>query len=126
MTIDLYTAATPNGYKVSILLEELKVEYKVHKIDLGKLEQKKKWFLELNPNGRIPVIKDHENNLHDCQIVCYTDPFPILSTIHNPIITKVGKPLNNIKVKYMFPHCFSPIMMLHLFILLLVSLTETK
>ena len=38
--------------------------------------------------------------LHDCQIVCYTDPFPILSTIHNPIITKVGKPINNIKVKY--------------------------
>lgn len=62
MSIDFYTAATPNGYKVSILLEELQLNYKVHKIDLGKQEQKKKWFLKLNPNGRIPVIKDNENN----------------------------------------------------------------
>ncbi len=62
MTIDLYTAATPNGYKVSILLEELKIDYKVYKINLGKNEQKDNWFLKLNPNGRIPVIKDRENN----------------------------------------------------------------
>ena len=62
MSINLYTSATPNGYKVSILLEELKVKYKVYKIDLGKQEQKKDWFLKLNPNGRIPVIKDNENN----------------------------------------------------------------
>ncbi len=62
MTIDLYTAATPNGYKVSILLEELNVKYKVYKIDLGQQEQKEKWFLKLNPNGRIPVIKDNDNN----------------------------------------------------------------
>ena len=61
MTIDLYTAATPNGYKVSIMLEELGLKYKVHKIDLGKEEQKQKWFLKLNPNGRIPVIKDNES-----------------------------------------------------------------
>ncbi len=62
MTIDLYTAATPNGYKVSILLEELQVKYNVHKIDLGQKEQKEDWFLKLNPNGRIPVIEDKENN----------------------------------------------------------------
>jgi len=60
---DLYTSATPNGYKVSILLEELELDYKVHKIDMGKQEQKEKWFLQLNPNGRIPVIKDRENKL---------------------------------------------------------------
>jgi GST-like protein len=60
---DLYTSATPNGYKVSILLEELELNYTVHKIDMGKQEQKKKWFLQLNPNGRIPVIKDRENKL---------------------------------------------------------------
>ena len=60
---DLYTSATPNGYKVSILLEELELDYKVHKIDMGKQEQKQKWFLQLNPNGRIPVIKDRENKL---------------------------------------------------------------
>ena len=60
---DLYTSATPNGYKVSILLEELELDYTVHKIDMEKQEQKKKWFLQLNPNGRIPVIKDRENKL---------------------------------------------------------------
>lgn len=62
MSFDLYTSATPNGYKVSIMLEELKLEYKVHKIDLGKQTQKEEWFLKLNPNGRIPVLKDNENN----------------------------------------------------------------
>ena len=62
MTFDLYTSATPNGYKVSIMLEELNLNYKVHKIDLGKQTQKEEWFLKLNPNGRIPVLKDNENN----------------------------------------------------------------
>ena len=62
MTFDLYTSATPNGYKVSIMLEELKLKYKVHKIDLGRQTQKEEWFLKLNPNGRIPVLKDNENN----------------------------------------------------------------
>lgn len=58
--IDLYTAATPNGWKASIALEELSLDYKVHSIDLGKREQKKDWFLQLNPNGRIPVIVDRD------------------------------------------------------------------
>ena len=62
MSFDLFTSATPNGYKVSIMLEELKLKYKVHKIDLGKQTQKEEWFLKLNPNGRIPVLKDNENN----------------------------------------------------------------
>ncbi len=62
MNYDLYTSATPNGYKVSIMLEELKLKYKVHKIDLGKQTQKEEWFLKLNPNGRIPVLKDNDNN----------------------------------------------------------------
>ena len=62
MSFDLYTSATPNGYKVSIMLEELKLKYKVHKIDLGKQTQKEEWFLKLNPNGRIPVLKDNDNN----------------------------------------------------------------
>ncbi len=60
--IDLYTAPTPNGYKVSILLEELKLPYNVVSIELEKKEQKKTEFLKLNPNGRIPIIVDHENN----------------------------------------------------------------
>lgn len=58
--IDLYTAATPNGWKASIVLEELGIPYEVHPIDLGKLEQKQPWFLEINPNGRIPAIVDRD------------------------------------------------------------------
>ena len=58
--IDLYTAATPNGFKVSILLEELQLPYRVITVDLLKREQKEENFLALNPNGRIPVIVDHE------------------------------------------------------------------
>ena len=60
--IDLYTSPTPNGYKVSILLEELGLPYNVIPVDLDKLDQKKPEFLKLNPNGKIPIIIDHENN----------------------------------------------------------------
>jgi GST-like protein len=59
--IELFTAATPNGWKVSIALEELGLPYTVRPISLGKLEQKEEWFLEINPNGRIPAIIDHAN-----------------------------------------------------------------
>ena len=57
---DLYTAPTPNGWKISILLEELGVPYGVKPIQLGKLEQKEPWYLRLNPNGRIPTLVDRE------------------------------------------------------------------
>jgi GST-like protein len=59
--IELYTSPTPNGYKVSIMLEELGLDYTVHGIDLAKQEQKTPEFLAMNPNGRIPVIVDHDN-----------------------------------------------------------------
>lgn len=58
--IDLYTAATPNGYKASIALEELALPYELHKLDLGAGEQKQDWFLKINPNGRIPAIVDRD------------------------------------------------------------------
>jgi GST-like protein len=59
--IDLYTAPTPNGWKVSIALEELGLPYTVHPVALDKLEQKQPWFTALNPNGRIPAIVDRAN-----------------------------------------------------------------
>ncbi|MEO8016898.1 MAG: glutathione S-transferase N-terminal domain-containing protein [Pseudomonadota bacterium] len=59
--IELFTAATPNGWKVSIALEEMGLPYTVRPLVLSKLEQKEAWFLEINPNGRIPAIVDHDN-----------------------------------------------------------------
>jgi GST-like protein len=56
--IDLYTAATPNGWKVSVALEELGLPYEVHVLDLGSGAQKEPWFTAINPNGRIPAIVD--------------------------------------------------------------------
>lgn len=60
--IDLHTAATPNGHKVSIALEELQLPYRVVPVNLMASEQKTPEFLALNPNGRIPVIVDHDND----------------------------------------------------------------
>ena len=58
--IHLYTAATPNGHKVSIALEEMGLPYSIQPINLKSLEQKQAAFLAINPNGRIPVIVDRE------------------------------------------------------------------
>jgi GSH-dependent disulfide-bond oxidoreductase len=56
--IDLYSAATPNGHKASIALEELALPYTLHALDLQTNVQKEPWFLAINPNGRIPAIVD--------------------------------------------------------------------
>lgn len=58
--IELFTAPTPNGWKVSVALEELGLPYTVRALDLGKNEQKEPWYLAINPNGRIPAIVDHD------------------------------------------------------------------
>jgi GSH-dependent disulfide-bond oxidoreductase len=58
--IDLYTAATPNGYKISIALEELALPYAVHVVNLAALEQRRPEFLRISPNGRIPAIVDRD------------------------------------------------------------------
>ena len=60
--IELFTAATPNGWKASITLEELALPYEVRRIDFDKREQKEPWYLKINPNGRIPTIVDHDND----------------------------------------------------------------
>lgn len=58
--IDLYTAATGNGRRVSVMLEECGLRYTVHKIDLAKGDQRAPAFLEINPQGTIPAIVDGE------------------------------------------------------------------
>lgn len=58
--IDVYTANTQNGVKIPIALEELSVPYKIINVNLSANEQKKHEFLSLNPNGKIPVIVDHD------------------------------------------------------------------
>ena len=60
--IELFTAATPNGWKISIALEEMALPYTLRLLTLSKLEQKEEWFLKINPNGRIPAIVDHDND----------------------------------------------------------------
>ena len=57
--IDFFTAGTPNGYKISIMLEECGLPYTVHVMNLTALEQKQPAFASINPNGRIPAIVDH-------------------------------------------------------------------
>src|SRR5687768_2560368 len=59
--IDLYTAATPNGWKISIALEEMGLPYTLHHLKLAEKVQKQEWYLEINPNGRIPAIVDRDN-----------------------------------------------------------------
>ena len=61
--IELYTASTPNGWKASVMLEEIGMPYKVHAIDLDTDEQKTPEFLKLNPNGRIPAMVDTDNDV---------------------------------------------------------------
>jgi GST-like protein len=61
--IDLYTYTTPNGRKPAILLEELELPYTIHKIDIGKGDQFTPEFKAINPNSKIPAIRDRDNDL---------------------------------------------------------------
>ena len=61
--IELFYSPTPNGRKISIMLEEIEIKYKITKINLGKEEQFKPEFLKINPYGKIPAIIDHEKDL---------------------------------------------------------------
>jgi GST-like protein len=58
--IDLYTDTTPNGYKISIMLEEIGLPYTVHHVDIGKGDQFKPEFLAISPNNKIPAIIDRD------------------------------------------------------------------
>ena len=61
--IKLYTAPTPNGHKISCLLEALQMDYEAILVNLSEGEQFKPDFLKISPNGRIPAIVDTENDL---------------------------------------------------------------
>ncbi len=61
--IDLYTWSTPNGRKVSIMLEEIGLPYTVHPINIGEGDQFKPEFLEISPNNKIPAIVDNDNGM---------------------------------------------------------------
>ena len=60
--IELFSANTPNGKKISIMLEEIAYEYKVTKVDINNGEQFKEQFKKISPFSKIPVIIDHKNN----------------------------------------------------------------
>ncbi len=60
--IDLYTAPTPNGWKASVVLEELQLPYQVNYVKILEGEQRKPEYLAINPNGRIPAIIDHDED----------------------------------------------------------------
>ena len=62
--IDLYTWTTPNGRKVSIMLEELALPYTAHAVDITKDEQFAPDFLAISPNNKIPAIVDHDTGTH--------------------------------------------------------------
>ena len=61
--IELLTADTPNGKKISIMLEEIGLKYKLTKINIGKDEQFKPEFKKISPFSKIPVIIDHKKNI---------------------------------------------------------------
>ncbi len=61
--IDLYTWTTPNGRKVSIMLEEVGLPYTVHSVNIGQGEQFEPEFLEISPNNKIPAIVDQDNGV---------------------------------------------------------------
>ena len=60
--IELFAADTPNGKKISIMLEEVGYEYKVTKVDLSNDDQFNPEFRKISPFSKIPVIIDHDNN----------------------------------------------------------------
>ena len=60
--IELFSADTPNGKKISIMLEEINFEYKLTKVDISKGEQFNSKFIKISPFSKIPVIVDHDNN----------------------------------------------------------------
>ncbi|CAH2354401.1 putative protein Ure2p [[Candida] railenensis] len=91
--IRLYTQATPNGLKVSILLELLGLKYDVTPIDFSKNEQKEDWYLKLNPNGRIPTIVDTSTNTILAETAAIMQYLVDTYDKENKFSYKIGTPL---------------------------------
>ena len=70
--IELLTANTPNGKKISIMLEEINFDYKITKININKDEQFKPEFKKISPFSKIPVIIDHKNNKKFIRVWSYS------------------------------------------------------
>ena len=85
--VTLYTAGTTNGWKASILLEELQLPYKVRLIDLSANEQKEEWYLKINPNGRIPAIG---NALHAADASRFCNLLPISAGMQASLATMLS------------------------------------
>ena len=84
-----YTFGTPNGLKPAIVLEELGLQYKVETVDISKNTQKEDWYLAINPNGRIPALKDGSLRVFEtCAIMLYlTDHYDPDNKISYPYAT---------------------------------------
>ena len=86
--IDLYYWPTPNGWKVSIALEEMKIPYKTHLVNINTGEQFEKDFLEISPNNRIPAIRDY--NGPDNQQISLFESGAILHYLATKTSTFIG------------------------------------
>ena len=84
---------TPNGHKVSILLELLGLEYELQELNFAKNEQKEPWFLKLNPNGRIPTIVDSSTNTTLSETAAIMQYLVDTYDKENKFSYKVGTPL---------------------------------
>src|SRR5271169_3619264 len=69
LMLDLYTWPTPNGKKVPILLAELEWPFELHLVDLGRNQQKRREYLAINPNGKIPALVDTEGTGNELVVV---------------------------------------------------------
>ncbi|CAH2354402.1 putative glutathione S-transferase-like protein Gedep [[Candida] railenensis] len=91
--LKLYTAGTPNGHKVTILLELLGLEYDTQKLNFSTSEQKEEWFIKLNPNGRIPTLVDSSTNTTLSETAAILQYLVDTYDKDNKFSYKVGTPL---------------------------------
>lgn len=93
--IDLYTDSSPNGFKITIALEELVLPYHLHHVRIEEGEHHQPAFLALNPHGRIPVIVDRKTGItmfESAAILLYLAEKPVSCSRRN--LLRDGKRLN--------------------------------